>query len=584
MFISKNIIAYSSLILALVSSQSHAAESPEGKQAYNKSCLPCHGATGIGMNDIHLAPNITLLKKTYAKAQFYNILSGERQGLGSSTMMNFLKAMNLSEQELNAALDYALALKETPSVHKNIKGNINAGKKIYQSCIHCHGEDAKGYSNPALPAPRLVGQTDQYIITSLKHFKSEKRGSESEAAKQMQAIAKTLKTDQAIADVTSYIRSLDSNFSNDLSDLTYKIYSGKWKKMPKFEDLEVTKSGTIPNGQLPDVRLAESGKDYAIVFEGFLNVKKTGNHQFSLDSDDGSIFYLDNKELIKLDGVHDTGKPKTKKLQLKAGKVPFRLAFFQNAGGQALLLNWKEPKSKRFRALTDDPLNKKSANSGPKLPLAQKGNEAFLLRNFFTGTGSRSIAVAYPGGFNLVYDVRNMAVSYIWKGKFIDAGAMWNRRGTKYIFPSADTTKIYNYIQFAHLETASSPWPKGIELTASKYSAEKYIQFKGYSLDKNRFPSFLYKIQDTEIEDFFSPTEQGFMRNIKISNSNETLYFKVALDIITQTAPKTYRINDSYTVVVNNALIRKFGSAQELIVPIKSKDSITIEYIIKEEK
>ena len=584
MLSNKQILIYSTLILSLFTTQGQALESTLGKQAYTKSCLPCHGATGIGMNGVHLAPNITLLKKSYAKSQFKNIMSGERKGLGSSTMMNFLKAMNLSDQELNVALEYALKLEESPSLHKNIKGNIKAGKKIYQSCVHCHGTNGQGYSNPALPAPRLVGQTDQYIITSLKHFKSETRGSESEAAKQMQAIAKTLKDDQAIADVTSYIRSLDTNFSQDLSDLSYKIYSGAWKKMPKFEDLEVIKSGNIPDGQLPDVRLAESDKDYAIVFEGFLNIKKTGTHQFNLTSDDGSILYLDNKEILNQDGVHGTGKPKVKKLQLKVGKVAFKLAFFQNAGGQALLLNWKEPKSKTFRPLTTDPLHKSQSNNGPKLPLAQKGNEALLLRNFFTDTGSRSIAVAYPGGFNLVYDVRNMALAYMWKGKFIDLGAMWNGRGTKYVFPSADTTKIYNYVQWAHLETDSSPWPQNIELPAKKYKAEKHIQFKGYKLDKNRFPSFLYSIQDTEIEDFFTPTEKGFKRDLKITSSNDKLYFKVALDVITQTAPNIYRIDDRYSIIVNDAVLRKFGAAHELIIPIKSKSSIIIEYIIQEEK
>ena len=44
-----------------------------------------------------------------------------------------------------------------------------------------------------------------------------------------------------------------------------------------------------------------------------------------------------------------------------------------------------------------------------------------------------------------VDDQFNMAVAYMWQGKFIDAGDMWTARGTKYIFPSAAKSKIYNY-------------------------------------------------------------------------------------------------------------------------------------------
>jgi cytochrome c553 len=47
------------------------------------------------------------------------------------------------------------------------------GQKLYKKCIACHGKMGEGKKSQK--APRLAGQYDWYIVSSLKAFKSKVR-------------------------------------------------------------------------------------------------------------------------------------------------------------------------------------------------------------------------------------------------------------------------------------------------------------------------------------------------------------------------------------------------------------------------
>jgi len=51
--------------------------------------------------------------------------------------------------------------------------NIENGKKLYQKCIKCHGQDGLGVVSEK--APRIAGQHDWYISSQLKAFKNNTR-------------------------------------------------------------------------------------------------------------------------------------------------------------------------------------------------------------------------------------------------------------------------------------------------------------------------------------------------------------------------------------------------------------------------
>jgi cytochrome c553 len=94
-------------------------------------------------------------------------------------------------------------------------GDVDAGKDLYASCAACHGADGAG--NPALNAPALAGQDASYLARQIRNFQASVRGADPRdtLGKQMQGMATTLGTPEAIADVAAYIASLPAADSNE---------------------------------------------------------------------------------------------------------------------------------------------------------------------------------------------------------------------------------------------------------------------------------------------------------------------------------------------------------------------------------
>jgi len=75
------------------------------------------------------------------------------------------------------------------------------GQTLYKTCVQCHGEDGMG--NVEQQAPRIAGQFDWYIISSIEMFKA---GKERKNPKMLPFI-KNL-SNQDIADLAAYVSSM----------------------------------------------------------------------------------------------------------------------------------------------------------------------------------------------------------------------------------------------------------------------------------------------------------------------------------------------------------------------------------------
>lgn len=75
------------------------------------------------------------------------------------------------------------------------------GKELYKACIQCHGETGQG--NVSEQAPKIAGQYDWYIASSIKAFK---KGVDRKNPKMLPFIKNLTDTD--IADVSAYVASL----------------------------------------------------------------------------------------------------------------------------------------------------------------------------------------------------------------------------------------------------------------------------------------------------------------------------------------------------------------------------------------
>jgi len=152
----------------------------------------------------------------------------------------------------------------------------------------------------------------------------------------------------------------------DLANLKYRFYRDSFEKLPEFDNL---KAETVESLDPPyfDIRPATREYFFGFVFEGELIVPQDGNYTFWLDSDDGSRLIVDDKELIVHDGIHGTGKPHQKPIDLKQGRVPVRLEYFQGKFGKGLAVRWSGPgfRDRYLSATTADNALLSELNSRP---------------------------------------------------------------------------------------------------------------------------------------------------------------------------------------------------------------------------
>ena len=554
-----------------------------GKEAYKLSCIQCHGENGAGGKEFLQGPNLTILKDSYFKEQFKAILDGKRKGPGTVNMLKILKESKLTDKEIMAAAEYAMKLPRAGANHMKF-GDAKKGKEKYSTmCIHCHGANGEGYSNPALPAPRLAGQSDFYIVDQIKAFKSGHRDTGTPANQQMKAMSNLLVTEDDMKNVASYIRTLDDYKPADLSNLTFKVYQGKWGALPDFSKLKHSKDGSLPKG-LMDIKASEMSDNFAMVFEGDLNVQKEGSYTFILSSDDGAKLYIDGKEVINNDGVHPPSKVHKKKIKLTKGTVKFKVEFFEAGGGEELNVSWSGPGVKN-RPLSTTGGKKGSSGGGPPIAIEpdKVAGEARLFRNFISDASSRSIAVGYPEGTHIVFDATNMNLAMMWKGNYLDAGAMWNGRGTRHMYPQGDQTMIGKETQVGILPNFESKFP---DLGRQSNQVRKSdLRFRGYRLDKKRYPTFLYSLNEVSFEDFFRPIDTngtGIVRTVTANAAGvNNLWFRVAIDNITE-ANGQFTVNGKYRVVAEGAKLRKYGNIQELLIPFNfsnNQATVKIQYL-----
>jgi hypothetical protein len=136
---------------------------------------------------------------------------------------------------------------------------------------------------------------------------------------------------------TNYIDFIDP----ETNGLTYSYYEGIWTKIPDFSKYPVIKSGTVYKFSLDDI--IPTKDEYALTFEGRIQVKEPGSYEFFIQSNDGTKLFIDNQLVVDHDGPHGADIEKTGKIQLTEGMYPVRLDYFQAGGGMFLKVQYSGP-------------------------------------------------------------------------------------------------------------------------------------------------------------------------------------------------------------------------------------------------
>ena len=119
-----------------------------------------------------------------------------------------------------------------------------------------------------------------------------------------------------------------------------KIYEGTWDQLPDFSALTAVKEMTTESLSPQGIELNEN---FALSFEGFIEIMETGVYTFHVSSDDGSALVVAGQPVLSNDGLHGM-REKSGSIALKKGKHPFSLHYFQKAGGMGLKVSMRNDK------------------------------------------------------------------------------------------------------------------------------------------------------------------------------------------------------------------------------------------------
>ena len=230
-------------------------------------------------------------------------------------------------------------------------------------------------------------------------------------------------------------------------------------------------------------------------------------------------------------------------------------------------------------------------------------DSAQILRRRYPGVGKRGIGVGYPGGINLTFDAEQMRLAMIWSGGFVDPSAVWTGQGSGFVRPLGKTVE---FPKGPDLDGQNSPW-------IADDGRPPDHRFKGYFLDEQQRPTFMYSYQQTKIEDYFveritasaaSPENSanatdekapnvpvGLLRTITVTAEadavEQTLRLRLADGEIDET-DEGFAVGDRLLIRVRSeheAKIAPEAQKRTLSVPIKLKpgdvQTLQIEYTLK---
>ncbi len=120
--------------------------------------------------------------------------------------------------------------------------------------------------------------------------------------------------------------------------------------------------------------------------------------------------------------------------------------------------------------------------------------------------GFRGIAVGFPGGLNYAFDANNGTLSGIWQGDFVSA--RWDGQGAGGFNPAARPVRLAQDLSIYTLGDWKKPWPLKPFMDKEnpvnpdpQYPRNLGYRFRGYYLDEEKVPTFMYSMAEIDIED-----------------------------------------------------------------------------------
>ncbi|MCC9165775.1 3-keto-disaccharide hydrolase [Pontibacter harenae] len=368
----------------------------------------------------------------------------------------------------------------------------------------------------------------------------------------------------------------------ELKNLKYTIYKGKFDKEPDLNNLPPEAEGT---SVLLTSDINPLPKNFLIRYTGNLDVKEAGNYSFSLNTAGGrGLMRINNKVLI-------AGNERNQRasMSLPAGSVPFELLYTK-------VVDWSKPAvgiavagpGIRECLLGDPAASTDVRNNQPAGPILVEAPTNTILRSFMDipsqngeGRGTRvvhSVNVGSADQVHYTYDMDNGNIVQVWRGGFLDATPMWYSRGNGSSRP-VGAVQYFGDPAFsvAKLASEQTAWVAD--------SAGTSFRPKGYVLDEQDRPTFIYQTYGSTVQDQITvlPNGEGINRQLTVQNPTANLYARMAHGSSIEAISKdTYLVDGkSYYLRLDDAggakpILRDSNGRKELLVPVKGKLSYSV--------
>jgi hypothetical protein len=191
---------------------------------------------------------------------------------------------------------------------------------------------------------------------------------------------------------------------------------------------------------------------------------------------------------------------------------------------------------------------------------------------------THTVAVATPQGIHYAYDVERGTLLKVWSGGFLDATDMWHERGEAQLGqPLGMAIAFHGDPELYALEDGKAVWPDTLT------TGQTYRQ-KGYELDAEGHPTFLYQVDGTSVNVQHRPAagERRLTRILTITNG-DGFWLKLGDGKTIEELPDgTYAVNNHQYLVdlgEKEAKLRQSNGQMELLLAL-SPGAQTIEYDI----
>ena len=297
------------------------------------NCIACHAAEGPLANVVAAkkAPILDQVGKRVRPEFLREFLLDPQAAKPGTTMPHVLASGSDAERAAQAeALVHFLSLTGALVEGAATPQAAKRGEQLYHQigCVACHDRQTAGA--PPLPDSVPLGTlSKKYSVTSLQQFLADPL-----AVRPSGRMPHLNLNNDESRDIAAYLlRDLPIS-----ANLRFSYYEGRWEKLPDFASLKPKSTGTSSGFALSQGR----GDDFALRFEGFVQIPRDGSYLFRIGSDDGSRLLIDDKEVAKVDGIHPLQFGEGR-IELKAGARRLTVEFFEQSGGEELQVEIEGP-------------------------------------------------------------------------------------------------------------------------------------------------------------------------------------------------------------------------------------------------